>query len=149
MLGPELSGWLLPLLSLLLAGRACCLLLWGRRVSGPGARLSLEEGLPLPPSAAKSRSMQKGRRASRLSPGSLVSAACIPSCRRCSRRQTLLVVTTGSVASCRAAVPLQVDSCQQTDDRALELEAQLDMQRQQSRALKLRIVELQVGGLLR
>ena len=44
--------------------------------------------------------------------------------------------------------PLQVDSCQQTDDRALELEAQLDTQRHQSRALKLRIVELQVGGLL-
>ena len=43
---------------------------------------------------------------------------------------------------------MQVDSCQQTDDRALELEAQLDTQRQQSRALKLRIMELQVGGLL-
>eukprot|EP00891_Asterochloris_glomerata_P004365 jgi/Astpho2/4365/fgenesh1_pg.00066_%23_10_t len=39
--------------------------------------------------------------------------------------------------------PPPVDSCQQTDDRALELEAQLDTQRQQSRALKLRIMELQ------
>lgn len=52
------------------------------------------------------------------------------------------------MAYCQAAMHMQVDSCQQTDDRALELEAQLDTQRQQSRALKLRIMELQVGGLL-
>ena len=127
-------------------GRAACAVYrcWGGVSQGQGPGRYLAGWAPLPPSAAESSHMQKGRRASRLSPGSLVSAACIPSSRHCSRRQRLLAVITGPVACCQAAGPLQVDSCQQTDDRALELEAQLDTQRQQSRALKLRIMELQV-----
>ena len=63
------------------------------RAQGPG--WNLEGWPPLPISAAKSRSMHRGRRASHLSSGSLVNAACIPSCRYCTDRHCLLAVTAG------------------------------------------------------